>query len=201
LVARMPLMPRLADPIARFQQWFREARERGNALPEIAVLATADRSARPSARCVLLKRVDRRGFVFYTDATSRKGRELTANPLAALVSYWDETRKQVRIEGRVERVSPAEADADWAARPRANQLAILASAQSAELRRPRDLSDRVARAKRDLSGSEVRRPDRWTGYRLRPKRIEFWVHRADRLHRRELFTRADAGWRRRLLQP
>lgn len=194
-------MAQSVDPIARFRRWFDEARKRGNKLPEAAVVATADRSCRPSARFVLLKRVDQRGFVFYSDAASRKGRELAENPVAALLCYWDETRKQVRIEGRVERVSTAEADAYWQSRPRQSRLAVLASRQSGRLSRRADLLRRMQRLRRELSGKAVPRPRRWTGFLLRPQRIEFWIHRAHRLHHRELFLHVAGRWRRSLLQP
>jgi len=177
------------------------AASRGLDLPEATVLATADSRGRPSARFVLLKDVDERGFVFFTDARSRKGRELRDNPRAALVSYWHAPGWQVRVEGLVEPVSAAEADAYWITRPRASRLAAASSKQSAPLRRRRDLITLVAQLRRRLAGRAVPRPRYWTGFRLIPERIEFWTLRAHRLHERELFVRKRGGWSQTLLQP
>jgi pyridoxamine 5'-phosphate oxidase len=189
------------DPIARFSEWFAAARRSGEPIPEAMVVATATPKGRPSARFVLLKRVDPRGFVFFTDRRSRKGAELLENPRAAAVLYWDRHGKQVRIEGRVEVVSDAEADAYWATRPRSSRLAAASSPQSAPLSRRRQLVDSVGRLSRALRGRAVRRPVAWGGYRIVPERIEFWRRRAHRLHERELFVRSGGGWKRRLLQP
>jgi len=177
------------------------AASRGLELPEATVLATADSQGRPSARFVLLKDVDERGFVFFTDARSRKGRELHDNPRAALVSYWHTSGWQVRIEGIVEPVSPAEADAYWITRPRASRLAAASSKQSAPLGRRRDLIARVARLRRRLAGRAVPRPRYWTGFRVVPERVEFWTLRAHRLHERELFVWKRGVWKKTLLQP
>jgi pyridoxamine 5'-phosphate oxidase len=173
----------------------------GIELPEATVLATADPGGRPSARFVLLKDVDERGFVFFTDARSRKGRELRDNPHAALVSYWHPSGWQVRVEGRVEPLSAEEAEAYWVTRPRASRLAAASSRQSAPLRHRRDLLARVEQLRRRLSGRPVPRPRDWTGFRIVPERIEFWRRRAHRLHERELFVRKRGGWSRTLLQP
>ena len=189
------------DPIARFAEWFAAAKRSSEPIPEAMVVATATRKGRPSARFVLLKQVDARGFVFFTDRRSRKGAELGDNPLAAAVLYWDRQGKQVRIEGRVEAVPDAEADAYWATRPRTSRLAAAASHQSAPLPRRRHLLDSVGRLARELRGRAVPRPAAWGGYRIVPERIEFWRRRAHRLHERELFVRNGAGWKRRLLQP
>ena len=189
------------DPIARFAEWFTAAKRSREPIPEAMVVATATSKGRPSARFVLLKRVDARGFVFFTDGRSRKGAELLENPRAAAVVYWDRHGKQVRIEGRVEAVSDAEADAYWATRPRTSRLAAAASHQSAPLPRRRHLLDSVGRLARELRGRAVPRPAAWGGYRIVPERIEFWRRRAHRLHERELFVRNGAGWKRRLLQP
>ena len=164
-------------------------------------LATAGGRGAPSVRFVLLKGADRRGFVFFTDGRSRKGRELRASARAAVAFYWNRLGKQVRIEGRVEEVSPAEADTYWATRPRASQLAALASEQSAALAGRRALIARWTELRRRYRRRPVPRPPTWTGFRLVPASIEFWTHRAHRLHERELFVRTRAGWRRQLLQP
>ena len=164
-------------------------------------LATAGGRGAPSVRFVLLKGADRRGFVFFTDGRSRKGRELRASAHAAVAFYWNRLGKQVRIEGRVEEVSPAEADAYWATRPRASQLAALTSEQSAALASRRALIARWTALRRRYRRRPVPRPPTWTGFRLVPASVEFWTHREHRLHERELFVRTRAGWRRRLLQP
>ena len=153
------------------------------------------------AGSVLLKQVDRDGFVFYTNARSRKGRELAATPRAALVFHWGRLGKQVRVEGRTREVSAAEADAYWASRPRASQLAALASEQSAPLATRAQLLATWRALARRYRGAPVPRPAHWTGYRVIPDAIEFWTHRDHRLHDRELFTRARRGWRQTRLQP
>jgi pyridoxamine 5'-phosphate oxidase len=193
-------MPPL-DPIRKFNTWFSQARRSGIELAENCALATADRRGRPSVRYVLLKEADASGFTFYTNAESRKGRELDTNPRAALAFYWHENGHQVRIEGKVKQVSDAEADAYWAERPRDSQLASLASRQSKTVA---DRAALVAELKRLVSkykGTNVPRPARWTGYQLVPDRIEFWTRREPRLHHRELFTRTRQGWRVAILQP
>jgi pyridoxamine 5'-phosphate oxidase len=190
-----------ADPIARFHRWFADARRARFQLPEAMALATADAKGRPAVRLVLLKHADRDGFVFYTNADSRKGRDLDANPHAALAFHWDRLGRQVRIEGRVETVSVAEADAYWATRPRASQLAALASEQSAPIASRAELMARWRRLQRTYRGADVPRPRRWTGYRVVPRSIEFWTHRNHRLHDRELFTRTPRGWKQTRLQP
>lgn len=189
------------SPIDRFVRLFTAASRRSLELPEAIVLATADRRGRPDARYVLLKHVDEAGFVFFTDARSRKGHELRTNPRAALVGYWHQSGWQVRVEGSVKRVSPATADAYWNTRPRDSRLAGACSLQSAPLRSRRELLDRVASLRSRLAGRPVPRPAQWTGFRVVPERIEFWTLRAHRLHERELFVRTKSGWTRTLLQP
>jgi len=191
----------MADPIARFRRWFAQAQAAGIEQPEAMAVATVDGSARPAVRMVLLKQVDRDGFVFYTNARSRKGRELAATPRAALVFHWGRLGKQVRVEGRTREVSAAEADAYWASRPRASQLAALASEQSAPLATRAQLLATWRALARRYRGAPVPRPAHWTGYRVIPDAIEFWTHRDHRLHDRELFTRARRGWRQTRLQP
>lgn len=189
------------DPIARFAEWFATAKRSREPIPEAMVVATSTRKGRPSARFVLLKQVDARGFVFFTDGRSRKGAELRENPVAAAVLYWDRHGKQVRIEGRVEVVSDEEADAYWATRPRSSRLAAASSHQSAPLTSRRHLIAAVGRLRRAIHGQALPRPVAWRGYRIVPERIEFWRRRAHRLHERELFVRSGGGWKRRLLQP
>ena len=190
-----------ADPLRRFHQWFAQARRAGVELPEAMTLATADASGRPSARIVLLKQADARGFVFFTNGHSRKGLELHSNPFAALVFYWEPIHKQVRVAGRIEEVTATEADAYWITRPRESQLAALASEQSKPIAGRIQLVRRWRALRHELAGKPVPRPPHWTGYRLVPSTIEFWAHRDHRLHDREHFMRTRGGWRRQILQP
>jgi pyridoxamine 5'-phosphate oxidase len=195
------VMARGRDPVAKFIRWLDDAR--GLQIPnyEAMALATADPDGQPSVRFVLLKGIDQRGFVFFTDSRSRKGRELRANSRASLAFYWQSNGRQVRVEGRVEEVSPSEADAYWSTRPRPSQLAASASYQSAPLRSRASLLSQVARLATKLRGREVPRPRGWLGFRLRPDAIEFWTHREQRLHDREIYSRYGNNWRRGLLQP
>jgi pyridoxamine 5'-phosphate oxidase len=190
-----------ADPFIQFQHWFAEAQRAGIRLPEAMALATADAEGRPSVRFVLLKGVDERGFVFFTNASSRKGAELRDNPRAALAVYWDELLKQVRVDGTVEPVAPAEVDAYWTTRPRESQLAARASRQSATLASRAQLLARWEALRHRYRDRDIPRPTGWVGYRLVPGAIEFWTHRDHRLHERELFVRTRRGWKRTLLQP
>jgi len=190
-----------ADPIVRFQRWFVAARRAGVPLPEAMALATADARGRPAVRFVLLKQSDAQGFVFFTNAVSRKGRELDGRGTGALAFYWDAIGKQIRIEGRIEQMPAAAADAYWATRPRASQLAALASRQSAPLANRGILVRRWKSLTRRYAGKPVPRPTGWLGYRLIPDSIEFWTRHEHRLHHRELFVRTRRGWKQQLLQP
>jgi len=189
------------NPIARFRRWFAAAERADVPLPEAIALATAGRRGRPSVRFVLLKHVDERGFVFFTDGRSRKGGELAANPEVAFACYWDALGKQVRVEGRVRLVSAFEADAYWATRPRESRLAASVSRQSATLAREAELVARWRALGRRYPGDDVPRPASWTGFRIVPRAIEFWTRGDFRLHHRERFERRRGGWARRLLQP
>ena len=189
------------DPIALFATWFREAEDGGVDVPETMTLATADSNGAPSARMVLLKGADQDGFVFYSGYVSRKAGELERNPWAALVFYWRPLGKQVRVEGRVERVSEAESAAYFATRPRGSQIAAWASQQSKPLAGREDLDRRYAELEREYEGRDVPLPPHWGGFRLRPDAIEFWQHRDNRLHDRLRYTRAREGWRSELLSP
>jgi pyridoxamine 5'-phosphate oxidase len=189
------------DPIAKFVRWLAEARRAGIPNYEAIALATAACSGRLSVRFVLLKGVDERGFVFFTDARSRKGRELRDNPRASFAHYWQLKGRQIRVEGLVEEVTPAEADAYWSTRPRQSQLAASASHQSATLGSRAELLARFVGLARRFRGREVPRPSYWTGFRVRPESIEFWTHRQHRLHDREIYLRRGRAWRRDLLQP
>ena len=189
------------DPIAAFSGLFQQAKRSGLDEPEAMVLATVDQDGRPSSRYVLLKEVDARGFVFYTNLESRKARALAANPYAALCFYWPPLDKQVRIEGDVERVSDQEADAYFATRPRESQLGAWASKQSAALDSRASLEQQVEETRARFEGRAVPRPSYWSGYRVVPHAIEFWTRHAARLHDRARFTRENGRWVRTLLYP
>jgi pyridoxamine 5'-phosphate oxidase len=190
------------DPHALFEEWLAEARLSEPNDPNAMTLATADGEARPSARMVLLKGHDDRGFVFYTNLDSRKGGDLAANPYAALLFHWKSLRRQVRIEGPVDRVSDAEADSYFASRARESQLGAWASQQSRPLDRRETFEARYQEMLARFDGGDVPRPPRWSGWRVRPERIELWSDRAFRLHERRLFVRRqDGGWDEGLLYP
>jgi pyridoxamine 5'-phosphate oxidase len=190
------------DPHALFEEWLAEARLSEANDPTAMALATADARRQPSVRMVLMKGHDARGFVFYTNMDSRKGGDLQANPQAGLLFHWKSLRRQVRVEGPVEPVSAAEADAYFATRGRDSQLGAWASDQSRPLHARATFEARFEAARARFEGGEVPRPPRWSGYRVVPERIEFWNDRAHRLHERRLFTKADdGGWREGLLYP
>lgn len=192
------------DPIQHFRTLLAAAQAVDRALlpePTAMTLATVGADGQPSARLVLLKSVDERGFVFYTNVRSRKGRELAANPRAALTFHWQPLEVQVRIEGVAELVDDAEADEYFATRPRGSQIGAWASDQSEELARAADLDARFAEIERRFGGREVPRPPHWSGYRVTPERVEFWRSRPSRLHERRLFERDGAEWRESLLYP
>ncbi len=188
----------MTDPLSTFHEWFEEAQAAGVEVPEVMTLATADAGGRPSARMLLLKSADERGFAFFTGYESRKGGELAENPRAALVFYWRALGRQVRVEGPVRKLSQEESDAYWATRPLRSRAAAAASRQSEPIESREALE---AEFERQLALGETPRPERWGGYMLEPEAIELWQHRDDRLHDRIRFTRAREGWRRELLSP
>ena len=191
----------MENPIQKFATWIGEAHSSGIKEPTAMTLATATSSGAPSARIVLLKEYDERGFVFYTNFTSRKGAEFLENPQAALVFYWAALDKQVRIEGTLSPVSDAEADAYFATRERHRQAGAWASLQSQPLDKRETLLARVEEIEAQYQGRDIPRPPHWTGMRLAPQRIEFWHQRDARLHDREVFTRSGDGWDHTLLYP
>ena len=194
----------LGEALATFDTLFAEAAAAGEPDPTAMTVATASPQGRPSARVVLLKARDRRGLVFYTHLDGRKGRELQANPHAALLFHWPRVRNgvQVRVEGAVEIVSDAEADAYFASRPRVSQLGAWASKQSQTLPDRDTFEQRLAEAEREFDGREVARPPRWTGFRVKPQAIEFWYGADFRLHERQQYEVDAAGaWSRRMLYP
>jgi pyridoxamine 5'-phosphate oxidase len=188
------------DPIALFREWFDEALAAGVEVPEAMTLATADADGRPSARMLLLKSADDRGFTFFTGYESRKGLELAENPRAALVFYWRPLGRQVRVEGTVRRLAAEESDAYWATRPPGSRAAAAVSRQSKPLESLEALGAEAERLLAESRG-EVPRPERWGGYLLEPETIELWQHRDDRLHDRVRYTRAREGWRSERLAP
>jgi len=189
-----------ADPLAQFGRWFEEAVAAQLPLANAMTLATVAASGAPAARIVLLKGVDSGGFVFYTNYLSRKGRELAAQPLACLVLLWSELERQVRIEGRVEKVAAADSDAYYASRPLGARLSAWASAQSEPVG-GRAALERSFEEMARRHGAAPRRPPHWGGYRLLPEAVEFWQGRADRLHDRLLYRRAGAHWAIERLAP
>jgi pyridoxamine 5'-phosphate oxidase len=193
----------MMDPITRFEHLLERAGRAGIPEPTAMALATADSRGRPSVRMVLLKGVDQRGFVFYTNLESRKANELIQNPHAALCFHWQPLEAQVRIEGSVTRVPDEEADAYFATRPRGSQLGAWASLQSRPLDSYGTLERRVAEVEERFRDQPVPRPPFWSGFRLAPERIEFWSGRPSRLHEREVYIRnsATGEWRVELLYP
>ena len=190
-----------ADPIALFQEWFALARAKEPNDGEAVVLATAGSDGQPNARMVLLKGVDERGFVFYTNSESQKGIELAANPRAALCFHWKSLRRQVRVQGPAAPIDAMESDDYFASRARDSRIGAWASQQSRPLESRFALEKAVARYAAKFALGDIPRPPYWMGYRLRPQRIEFWEERPFRLHDRHVFLRENAGWRQERLYP
>jgi len=188
------------DPIALFWVWFGEASETEVNDANAMSLATANADGQPSVRMVLMKHVDERGFTFYTNVESQKGRELTENPIVALCFHWKSRRRQVRVEGPVEAVSAEDADDYFHSRSRKSQIGALASQQSRPLDSREELEARAKALAEEFPG-EVPRPDYWRGFRVVPQRIEFWQDGPDRLHDRMVFVRDGNGWSKRRLYP
>ncbi|HXG53147.1 MAG TPA: pyridoxamine 5'-phosphate oxidase [candidate division Zixibacteria bacterium] len=189
------------DPIHRFRELLSSAERLGIPLYNAAAFATTGNDGQPAVRMLLLKEVDERGFVFYTNLQSRKGRQLAENPRAAACFWWERLKRQVRIEGTAEILSDREADEYFATRPRGSQLGAWASQQSAMLASRDELLAAFAAWTEKFKGQPVPRPPYWSGYRLVPERIEFWKEQPDRLHERELYTREGGVWKMVLLAP
>jgi len=190
-----------ADPFALFASWFAEARASEPNDSNAMALATADAAGRPSARMVLLKGHDARGFVFYTNLESRKATDLVANPHAALLFHWKSLRRQVRIEGPISRITDGEGDAYFTTRCRDSQLGAWASDQSRPLDSRATFEARYEDMRTRFANGAVPRPPHWSGFRVVPDRIEFWTDREHRLHERRLFVREGNGWSEGLLYP
>ncbi len=190
-----------SDPFALFDEWMAEARATEPNDPEAMAFASADALGRPSVRMVLLRRAGSDGFGFFTNLDSRKGEELAANPHGALVIHWKSLRRQVRAEGPVEQVDDAEADAYFAGRSRDSQIGSWASDQSRPLQSREFFEQRYEEMRARFEGQPMPRPPRWSGFRLKPVRIEFWTDRPHRLHERRLFTKDGDAWSEGLLYP
>ena len=189
-----------SDPIEQYQRAAARAQAQGiDTAP--AALATADSSGAPSLRVILVRGVDARGFVFYTNYGSRKARELTANPRAALCQHWPSLEEQIRVEGRVELVDPAESDAYFSGRPRNHQIGAWASDQSATLESAAQLEARIADVETRYADGQIPRPPFWGGFRIVPVTMEFWYGRPGRLHERLLYEQTDGAWTTRRLYP
>lgn len=190
-----------ADPINQFSIWFHEALTAKVTEPNAMSLSTVNAQGRPSSRIVLIKELDQRGMTWFTHYTSKKGEELAANPFAALLFFWPELERQVRIEGRVEKVSAAESEAYFNSRPLASRIGALASEQSKVIANRSLLEERVAKISEQY-GQQVPRPEGWGGYRLLPDYMEFWQGRSSRLHDRIAYSKSEQGiWLRKRLQP
>lgn len=194
-------MADLTDPYALFAEWLAEAEKSEPNDPNALCLATSTPEGRPSARMVLLKGQDERGFVFYTNLESRKGQELAANPFAALCFHWKSLRRSIRVEGRVESVTDGEADAYYATRARGSRIGAWASRQSRPLEGRWALEKAVADYTLKFGVGAIPRPPFWSGFRLLPDRIEFWRDMPFRLHERRVFLAEGGGWREEALYP
>src|SRR5262245_9270869 len=188
------------DPLVEFRRWFQLAVDAKIPTVNAMTLATVDERGRPAARIVLLKEVDDRGFVFFTNYESRKGRDLAAHPFAALVVFWEPLHRQIRVEGSVEKIDPAASDAYFASRPRDSQIGAIASPQSRPIASREALQQRVADVERGVGTAAPVRPAHWGGYRLIPDMIELWQGQLSRLHDRVRYRRDD-GWKRERLAP
>jgi pyridoxamine 5'-phosphate oxidase len=189
------------NPFALFATWMGDAKASGMREPTAMTVATANADGQPSARIVLLKEWNEKGFVFYTNSLSHKGHDLKQNPKAGLLFYWMELQRQIRIEGNVDQVTAAEADAYFATRRRESQLGAWASQQSEILENRDVLMERMNHYRLKFEGHDIPRPPHWLGYRVVPNNFEFWEEVDFRLHHRQQFTRSNGSWKKTLLNP
>lgn len=189
------------NPMEEFGKWMSEVINAGFVEPNVMTLSTSTPDGKPSARIVLLKEINPDGFVFFTNYNSRKGRELIANPFAALVFDWHEIERQVRVEGRVEKLSSAESDVYFHSRPETSKLGAWVSPQSSVLKNREELDDRQTEMERKFSDTSIPRPDHWGGFLVRPTTIEFWQGRPNRLHDRVVYYKTEEGWTKHRLAP
>jgi pyridoxamine 5'-phosphate oxidase len=189
------------NPIVQCEQWIAEAAERGMIEPNAMALATVSAEGKPAVRTVLLKELNERGLIFFSNYESRKGREIAANPDVALLFVWPELERQIRIEGTVTRVTPGESDEYFSSRPRGAQLSAHASKQSAPIDRRETLEARMIELEAGFAGGAISRPASWGGYRVSPKYFEFWQGRLNRLHDRIVYVSTPQGWQLQRLQP
>ena len=191
----------LQDPILKAYQWIKEAQDQSVALPHAMNIASLNSDGKPSSRMVLLKRISNEGFVFFTDYEGNKGQEITDFPHVALTFWWAKTNKQIRIEGVCSRVSEQENDDYFASRPRGSQISASVSLQSAQIESYESLVQKSQIFEEENSDKEIKRPDRWGGFLVKPDSIEFWIDQSNRLHKRTLFTNDGTGWKTSLLSP
>lgn len=192
----------LHEPFQKFAEWLKAAEAKKEIVePTAMCLATVDENNHPSSRMILLKKFDERGFCFFTNLTSRKGKELAQNHNVALCFYWGVLGRQIRIEGAVEKVSQKEADDYFSSRRRGSQIGAWASKQSHEMKDWQEFEERIKKISEDFSNQEVPRPPFWSGFRVVPKRIEFWEEGEFRIHHRHLYERKNEGWEVKVLYP
>lgn len=189
------------EPVALFNKWLKLAEEKERVNPNAVAVATANADGKPSVRMLLLKGVDERGFVFYTNSESHKGEELAINPRASLCFYWKSMGREVRVDGPVEKISNEEADAYFKSRARGSQIGAWASKQSRPLESRFELEKRIAKYTAKFHIGKVPRPEFWEGYRVKHERVEFWAEKNFRLHNRFVYTRTDQGWQTERLYP
>ena len=190
------------EPFQKFEEWFKKACENQQIIePTAMCLSTVDEKNCPSSRMVLLKKFDERGFCFFTNLTSRKGEELAKNPNVALCFYWGILGLQIRIEGKIEKVTPQEADDYFASRRRGSQIGAWASKQSQEMTKWNEFEERIKKVTQDFEGQEVTRPPFWSGFRVFPKAIEFWQEGEFRIHSREVYQSCEDGWKVKKIYP
>ena len=191
----------LQDPILKAYQWIKEAQDQSVALPHAMNIASLNSDGKPSSRMVLLKRISNEGFVFFTDYEGNKGQEITDFPHVALTFWWAKTNKQIRIEGVCSRVSEQENDNYFASRPRGSQISASVSLQSAQIESYESLVQKSKIFEEENSDKEIKRPDRWGGFLVKPDSIEFWIDQSNRLHKRTLYTNDGTSWKTSLLSP